>query len=75
MELRAHRGEVLLLSHYQHDDGVEAVRAVTRAHVEGDEISALRNYFFTPDLIADVCRELGLPFRVNGYRYWITGCV
>jgi RNA polymerase sigma-70 factor (ECF subfamily) len=75
MELLAHRGEILLLSYYQHEDGVEAVRAVTRAQVEGDKIVALQNYFFTPDLIADVCRELGLPFRVNGYRYWITGCV
>jgi len=33
----------------------------------------VRNYFFTPDVIAELCRELGLPYRVNGYRYWHDG--
>ncbi len=28
------------------------------------------NYFFPPDVIAEICRELGVPFRTNGYRYW-----
>ena len=30
----------------------------------------MKNYFFTPDVIAEVCGELGVPFRTNGYRYW-----
>ncbi|WP_394824634.1 RNA polymerase sigma factor [Pendulispora albinea] len=68
-EVRIYRGEPLLLSWYQHDDG-EAVRAITRIAVEGDRIAHLQNYFYTPDFIADVCRELGVPFRINGYRYW-----
>jgi RNA polymerase sigma-70 factor (ECF subfamily) len=45
------------------------VRGVAR--VEADQrIHRLQNYFFTPDVIAEVCRELEVPFRVNGYRYW-----
>lgn len=51
----------------------EAVRAVARVEAEGDHIRLLRNYFFTPDVIAEVCRELDVPFRINGYRYWNTG--
>jgi RNA polymerase sigma-70 factor (ECF subfamily) len=38
---------------------------------EGDRIARVRNYFFSPDLIAEVCAELGVPYRVNGYRFWI----
>jgi RNA polymerase sigma-70 factor (ECF subfamily) len=69
-ELRIHRGEPILLSWYAHHDG-EAVRAVTRLETEGSGlVFRLRNYFYTPDFIAEVCRELDLPFRVNGYRYW-----
>ncbi|WP_394835688.1 RNA polymerase sigma factor [Pendulispora rubella] len=68
-ELRMHRGEPLLLSWYEHDDG-EAVRAITRLELDGDRVAHIRNYFYTPEFIADVCRELGIPFRSNGYRYW-----
>jgi len=70
MELVTSRGEPLLLSWYAHEDG-EAVRAVNRVEVSDGRISTLRNYFFTPDLIEEVCRELGLPFRSNGYRWWL----
>lgn len=65
IELRIHRGEALLLSWYAHDDG-ELVRAITRLECEDDRISRLRNYFFTPDFLLDVCAELGVPCRVNG---------
>jgi RNA polymerase sigma-70 factor, ECF subfamily len=64
------RGEPLLVSWYAHADG-EAVRAVTRLELSDGRISLLRNYFFTPDLVEEVCRELGLPFRSNGYRWWL----
>jgi RNA polymerase sigma-70 factor (ECF subfamily) len=83
LELRPHRGEILLLSWYAHRDG-EFVRAVSRVELAdpgengeggggggggGGEIAHLRNYFFTPEVIAEVCGELGLPYRVNGtYR-------
>jgi RNA polymerase sigma-70 factor, ECF subfamily len=62
-------GESILLFWYAHEDG-DAVRAVARLETDEDRLSRLRNYFFTPDVIAEVCRELGVPFRVNGYRYW-----
>lgn len=72
VEARAHRGEWLLLHWYRHDDG-EHVRAITRVAPEGDGLAQVRNYFFTPDLVADVCGELGVPFRPNGYRWWLVG--
>jgi RNA polymerase sigma-70 factor (ECF subfamily) len=68
-EVRVHRGEPILLHWYAHDDG-EAVRAVTRVETDGDRLSRVRNYFYTPDVIAEICRELAVPFRTNGYRYW-----
>jgi RNA polymerase sigma-70 factor, ECF subfamily len=68
-ELRSHRGELLLLSFYAHTDG-EAVRGITRLETEGEHVVHLRNYFYTPDLLADVCGELSIPCRSNGYRYW-----
>jgi RNA polymerase sigma-70 factor, ECF subfamily len=64
------RGEPLLLSWYAHEDG-EAVRAVTRLGISDGRIGWVRNYFFTPDMIEEVCRELELPFRSNGYRWWL----
>ncbi|MGE3668467.1 MAG: sigma-70 family RNA polymerase sigma factor [Polyangiaceae bacterium] len=73
LELRICRGEPLLLSWYAHGDG-EAVRAVTRLEVSDGRICALKNYFFTPDMIEEVCRELELPFRSNGYRWSLPGC-
>jgi RNA polymerase sigma-70 factor (ECF subfamily) len=68
-ELRFHRGEWLVLLWYAHEDG-EAVRGFARIEVAADKISAIRNYFYTPDVIEEVCRELGVPSRLNGYRYW-----
>ncbi|HKP58013.1 MAG TPA: RNA polymerase sigma factor [Polyangiales bacterium] len=67
-ELRVHRGEALLLLWYRHPDG-EAVRAINRVESEGDHITRFRNYFFTPEFLAEVCAELGVPVRSNGYRY------
>jgi RNA polymerase sigma-70 factor, ECF subfamily len=69
VEVREHRGESILLFWYAHEDG-DAVRAVARLETDQDRLSRLRNYFFTPDVIAEVCRELGVPFRMNGYRFW-----
>lgn len=69
VELHRHRGEWIVAHFYQHADG-ELVRALTR--VDGlteDGIALVSNYFFNPELIAEVCAELGLPFRSNG-REW-----
>jgi RNA polymerase sigma-70 factor (ECF subfamily) len=68
-ELRTHRGETIVLFWYQQEGG-EVVRDVGRAEVEGDHISRWRNYFFSPDVTAEICRELGVPSRPNGYTYW-----
>jgi RNA polymerase sigma-70 factor (ECF subfamily) len=70
VELVAHRGRWILVHHYTHADG-EAVRAVTLLTPDGDRIAHLRNYFFSPDFIADVAGELGLPARGNGYRWFL----
>ncbi|MFO0682098.1 MAG: sigma-70 family RNA polymerase sigma factor [Sandaracinus sp.] len=68
-ELRSFRGEPVLLSWYAHVDG-EAVRGITRLSHDEERITHVANYFYTPDLLADVCRELEVPFRINGYAYW-----
>jgi len=70
VEARAHRGGWVLLHWYAHRDG-EAVRAISRVEPDGDRIAHLSNYFFNPDLIAEVCGELGVPSRSNGYRWWL----
>lgn len=70
VEAREHRGEWLLLHWYRHSDG-EFVRAISRVEADGDRLSKVHNYFFTPDFIADVCGELGVPWRSNGNRWWL----
>lgn len=65
LELRVHRGEPLLLSWYAHEDG-EAVRAITRVELEAGRVARLRNYFFTPEFLRDLCGELEVPCKVNG---------
>ena len=72
VELVAHRGAWVFVHWYAHADG-EAVRAITRVELDGDRVACLRNYFFNPDFIAEVCGELGLPWRSNGYR-WSASC-
>jgi RNA polymerase sigma-70 factor (ECF subfamily) len=72
IEARLHRGRWVLLHWYTHHDG-EAVRALTRVEPEGDRVAQLDNYFFNSDLLCEVCGELGVPVRVNGYRWWLAG--
>ena len=69
LELRVHRGEPLLLGWFLHDDG-EAVRAISRVTVEGDKISRMATYMHTPEVLAEICAELQVPYRSSGYRYW-----
>lgn len=66
-ELRFHRGQHVLLSWYTHRDG-EFVRAVSLVEPspDGDRVSRLRNYYYTPEIIAELCGELDLPCRTNG---------
>jgi len=70
VEAILHRGEWLLLHWYGHEDG-DAVRAVTRVEIDSDRVARLHNYFFNPDFVGDVCGELGVPFRSNGYRWFL----
>ncbi len=72
-EIRSHRGEPIVLAWYAHADG-EHVRAIDRVEIDGDRITRVRNYFFTPDVLAEVCAELGVPFRSNGYLFSLEGC-
>ncbi len=67
LELRFHRGEPLLLSWYRHRDG-EFVRAISLVELsaDGDRIARLRGYYYTPEVITELCGELGLPCRTNG---------
>jgi RNA polymerase sigma-70 factor (ECF subfamily) len=62
-ELRAHRGESIFLW-WSGDE----VHAVVRVEVDGDQIARLRNYYHAPEVITEVCRELGVPFRTHGYH-------
>jgi RNA polymerase sigma-70 factor (ECF subfamily) len=71
-EVRTYRGEPVILLWYRHRDG-EAVRAVNRLETSDGRVALLRNYFFTSELIAEICTELDVPFRINGHRYWLTG--
>ncbi len=73
VELVAHRGAWVFVHWYAHSDG-EAVRAITRVELDGGRVAHLRNYFFNPDFIAEVCGELGLPWRSNGYRWSTSAC-
>jgi len=69
MEVRVHRGETLVVHWYAHAQG-DAVRAFSRFRTDGDKIVRVRNYFYTPEPIAELCKELGVPFHTNGVRYW-----
>jgi RNA polymerase sigma-70 factor (ECF subfamily) len=68
-ELREHRDQHVLLFWFEHATG-PAARAVWTVQIDDQRIARIRNYFFTPEVITEVCRELAVPFRVNGYRYW-----
>jgi RNA polymerase sigma-70 factor (ECF subfamily) len=68
-EVRDYRGEPIGVFWYAHTDG-EAVRALARLTPERDHIARLQFYFFSQDLLTEVCRELAVPFRENGYRFW-----
>jgi RNA polymerase sigma-70 factor (ECF subfamily) len=68
VEARVFRGDWVLLHWYAHRDG-EAIRALTRIETDGEHVVHLKNYFYNPDLIAEVCGELSLPSRSQGYRW------
>jgi len=69
VEARWHRDRWILVHWYRHTDG-EAVRAFTTIDFDGDRVAHLVNHFYDPDLLVDLGAELGVPVRVNGYRWW-----
>ncbi len=69
-ELRAHRDGHVVLFWAKHA-AEEAVRSIARAEHDGQgHLTRLRFWFWTNDVIDEVCRELQVPFRINGYAYW-----
>jgi RNA polymerase sigma-70 factor (ECF subfamily) len=70
-ELRMHRGAPIVLTFWKHDDG-EHVRGVSLITAEGDQITQIKTYMHSPELLAEVCKELGETCRSNGYRNWET---
>lgn len=69
VEARQHRGAWILVHWYAHESG-DAVRAFTTLECRDGGVARLRNFFYDPDLVAEVCAELGLPSRSNGYHWW-----
>jgi RNA polymerase sigma-70 factor (ECF subfamily) len=68
-ELRMHRGEPIILTFWKHDDG-EHVRGVSLIAAEERQITRIKTYMHSPELLGEVCKELGETFRSNGYRNW-----
>lgn len=68
-ELRMQRGVPIVLTFWKHGDG-EHVRGVSLITAEGDQITRIKTYMHSPELLAEVCKELGETFRSNGYRNW-----
>jgi RNA polymerase sigma-70 factor (ECF subfamily) len=62
-ELRAHRGEHVMLWWWAGE-----VDTVVRVGIEGERIARLTSYYHCPDVVAEICGELGVPFRAHGYR-------
>jgi RNA polymerase sigma-70 factor (ECF subfamily) len=64
-EVRVHRGEPVLLW-WQDDE----VHTVVRAVVDGDRVAQLTSYYHAPEVVEEICRELDVPHRTHGHRYW-----
>lgn len=74
-ELVTLKETALVLAYFQHASG-EAVRSFTRlgweAAVGGqaERISTISTHLHSPEALSEICGELGLPCRTNGYRNW-----
>src|SRR5438094_6195146 len=52
---------------------IDRLRAAHPQPVASEESAPgtrVRNYFYTPDVLVEVCAELQVPFRSNGVCYW-----
>jgi hypothetical protein len=43
------------------------VHTVVRSVVHGERIASLTTYYHAPDVLREVCGELGVPARAHGY--------
>lgn len=62
-ETRAHRGETIFLWWWG-----DEVHAVVRVEVHDGRIASLRNYYHSPEVLTEICRELDVPVRTHGYQ-------
>jgi RNA polymerase sigma-70 factor (ECF subfamily) len=62
-EVRVHRGEPLLFWWWAGE-----VHTLLRLQLGEEQIAGMRNYHHAPEVIAEICTELALPFRTHGYR-------
>jgi RNA polymerase sigma-70 factor (ECF subfamily) len=67
-ERRVFRGEPVLVLWYE-KEGSRAVEDVLRLVERDGRLELLVYYYFCPELLRDVGRELGLPVRTNGHHY------
>lgn len=45
------------------------MRGFSLLDIDDDRIAAMRTYFHSLEANAELCREVGLPYRTNGYRF------
>ena len=62
------RGETAVALWYRTDDG-ERIGDVLRIVAEDGAIGRLTSYYYSPDVLEEVAKELGESARTQGYRY------
>ena len=74
-ERKEYLGEPIIVLWYTvTEDGAEKryVRDVLRFTADRGGLSNMKYYFFCPETLSEVVKELGLPLKDNGY--WYTNC-
>ena len=66
-EMRDFRGEPIVVLWARASDG-NAVKSLARLDEREALITRVRYYFFCPETLTEVCNELGLAVKTNGYR-------
>lgn len=67
-----YQGEPLVVLWYTvEEDGAPKryVRDVLRFAQDGESLASLRYFYFCPETLAEICQELGLPLKDNGYWF------
>lgn len=65
--------DLLAMWYAREDGGDPVVRDLWRLTVVHGQVVGLDHHFFSPDLLAEVCGELGLAFETNGYAVFERG--